>query len=141
MTTEGSGDHISATVSGSVGGSMAVGKNITQTHQVGAPAQVTEEERAELANKFVSVQEQIQAEAPPEKVGAALERVAELEEALSAPEPDLDAMSGVSAWFRKNLPSLAGAVTSVVVHPVVGKIVSAAGEAVASEFERRFKSR
>jgi hypothetical protein len=47
-------------------------------------------------------------------------------------------MEYVKNWFTKNVPGLAGAVTSVVVHPVVGKLVSAAGEAISSEFKRRF---
>jgi hypothetical protein len=47
-------------------------------------------------------------------------------------------MEYVKRWFVKNLPGLAGAVTSIVVHPIVGKLVEAAGDALAAEFRRRF---
>lgn len=78
------------------------------------------------------------AEAPPEKKEAALERVQELEEAVTAEKPDLTTMEYVKQWFVKNLPGLAGAVTGVVVNPIVGKLVEAAGDALAAEFRRRF---
>ena len=47
-------------------------------------------------------------------------------------------MEYVKRWFVKNLPGLAEAVTGVVVHPIVGKLVEAAGDALAAEFRRRF---
>jgi len=53
-------------------------------------------------------------------------------------EPDLTTMEYVKKWFVKNLPALAGSVTSLVVHPVVGKLVTAAGDAAVAEFNRRF---
>ena len=68
------------------------------------------------------------AEAPPEKKDAALEWVEELGEALTAGELDLTTMEYVKRWFVKNLPGLAEAVTSVVVHPIVGKLAEAAGD-------------
>ena len=82
----------------------------------------------------------VEAEAEPEKKDAALERVAELEQAIVEEKPDLSTMEYVKKWFGKNLPGLAGAVTSVVVHPIVGKLVEAGGEALVSEFHRRFGS-
>jgi hypothetical protein len=36
------------------------------------------------------------------------------------------------------LPELAGAVTGVIIHPIVGKLVEAAGDGLAAEFRRRF---
>jgi hypothetical protein len=47
-------------------------------------------------------------------------------------------MEYVKGWFAKHLPGLAGAVTGVIVHPIVGKLVEAAGETLAAEFKRRF---
>src|ERR687892_1659248 len=138
MSSLGSGDHISATISGTVSGQVAVGKDIAQTQHIGAPAELSEEERLAPAQAFTDVQDQIRAAAPPEMSAAALERLGELEEAVGAPEPDLSTMEYVRGWFTKNLPSLAGAVTGIVVHPAVGKMVSAAGEALAAEFKRRF---
>ena len=138
MSSQGSSDHISATISGAVSGQVAVGKDIAQTQHVGAPAELSEQERLALAQAFADVQDQIRAAVAPETAEAALERLGELEEAVGAPEPDLPTMEYVSGWFAKNLPSLAGAITGIVVHPVVGKLVSAAGEALTAEFKRRF---
>jgi hypothetical protein len=134
-----SSDSIRGTISGDVSGQAAIGKNITQRQAVGASrAEVTEADHAELQEIFASLKAQIAAEAPPDKKAAALERVNELNEAITAKEPDLTTMDYVKRWFTKNIPALAGAVTSVVVHPIVGKIVEAAGEGLASEFRRRF---
>ena len=57
---------------------------------------------------------------------------------MTAKEPDVSTMEYVKRWFTKNIPRLAGAVTSVVVNPIVGKIVEAAGEGLADEYRRRF---
>ncbi len=133
-----SGDNIRATIQGNVSGQVAVGKNITQQQTVGARPEVTEADLAALKQMLAEVREKVAAQAPPEKRDAALERVAELEEAVTAEEPDLTTMEYVTKWFAKHLPQLAGAVTSVVVHPIVGKIVEAAGDAAAAEFRRRF---
>jgi hypothetical protein len=136
---EKSGDVIRAIISGDVSGQVAVGKGITQTQTVGAARpEVTEAELAELRQALANLKAWVEAEAPPEKKEAALERVEELEEAVTAEEPDLTTMEYVKRWFVKNLPGLAGTVTSVVVHPIVGKLVEAAGDALAAEFRRRF---
>lgn len=133
-----SGDHIAATITGTVSGQVAVGKDIAQTQQVGTAPPPTDAELEELHRAFAALKEEIAAQVPPESQGAALERIVELEEAVNAPEPDLSTMEYARRWFAKNLPRLAGAVSAVVVHPVVGKIVEAAGEAVATEFRHRF---
>ena len=78
------------------------------------------------------------AAAPPESQGATLERLYEIEEAVLAEETDVARLVYAKRWFTKHLPAIAGSVTSVVVHPVVGKLVQAAGDAVAGEFRRRF---
>ena len=136
---EPSGDEIRATISGDVSGQVAVGKGIIQT-QVTAEArpEVTEEDLAALRQMLAELKEKVAAEAPPEKKEAALERVQELEEAVTAEKPDLTTMEYVKQWFVKNLPGLAGAVTGVVVNPIVGKLVEAEGDALAAEFRRRF---
>jgi len=69
---------------------------------------------------------------------SATERVDELEAAATAAEPDLSTLEYVRNWFAKHVPAFLGAVTGIVVHPVVGKLVHAAGDAVAAEFEHRF---
>ena len=136
---EKSGDVIRATISGDVSGQVAVGKGITQTQTIGAARpEVTEADLAELRRILADLRAKVAAEAPPDKKDTALERVEELEEAVIAEEPDLTTMEYVKRWFVKNLPELAGAVTSVVVHPIVGKLVEAAGDVLAAEFRRRF---
>ena len=134
-----SGDVIRATISGDISGQVAVGKGITQTQTIGAArTEVTEADWAELRQALADLKAKVAAEAPPEKKDSALGRVEELEEAITAKEPDLTTMEYVKRWFVKNLPNLAGAVTSVVVHPIVGKLVEAASDALAAEFRRRF---
>lgn len=134
-----SGDSISAEIKGDVSGQVAVGKGITQTQNVGSGRiQVTDADLAELRRMLDELKARVEAEAPADKKGAALERVIELEEAVTAKEPDLTTMQYVKQWFVKSLPTLAGAVTGVVINPIVGKLVEAAGEGLASEFRRRF---
>jgi hypothetical protein len=87
---------------------------------------------------LVTLREQIEASAPPAKKEAALELIKELEEAITAEEPDLITMEYVKNWFVKKLPELAGSVTSAIVHPIVGKRVAAAGTALAADFQNRF---
>lgn len=130
---------ISAQISGSVSGQLAIGENITQTQRIQTgSAAVTEAELETLRNLIVELKEQVGALAPAEKQSTALEKASELEEAILAKEPDLTTMEYIRNWFVKNIPQLAGTVTSVVVNPIVGKLVEAAGETVAHEFKRRF---
>lgn len=132
------GDSIQATISGGVSGQVAVGKNIAQT-QVSTPRpEVTEADRAALRQLLADLRAQVAANAPPEAKDAALERVDELGEAITAKEPDLTTMEYVTRWFGKHLPQMAGIVTGVVIHPIVGKIVEAAGDLFATEFKQRF---
>jgi hypothetical protein len=140
--SDGAGDTISATISGPVSGQVAVGKAIHQIQAVGAPVEkVSDEELAALRAALAELRAQVAAapEVPEAQKEAARERVSELEDAVMAPEPDLSTMEYVRNWFAKHLPSLAGAVTGVVVNPIVGKLVAAAGDALTAEFKRRFE--
>ena len=132
------GDQISGSISGNVSGQAAIGKNIQQTQVGGGAEPPTAEELAELKRSFEALRELVGTEAPAEEREAALERVDELEQAVQAEEPDVSTMEYVRNWFAKRLPGIAGAVTGVVVNPIVGKLVAAAGDAVAGEFKRRF---
>jgi hypothetical protein len=136
-----SGDSITASISGPISGQVAVGKGITQTQRIGAAAGFTEAEEAEFRNLFAKLKEQIAAEAPPDKKAPAVEQVEELHQALSVEKPDrttLTKMERVKNWFVKNLPNIAGTVTSVFIHPLVGKLVEAGGDVLAGEFRHRF---
>lgn len=128
---------IQVTVGGDVSGQLAAGENITQM-STKTTAELTKAELEELRQLLVTLRSKVEAEAQPDKKGAAIERVEELEQALTENKPDLSTMEYVRNWFAKNLPGLAGAVTSVVVHPIVGKLVEAGGDALVGEFRRRF---
>jgi hypothetical protein len=91
-----------------------------------------------LSEMIAGLKQQISTEAPPDKKEPALEKVSELEQAITDKKPDVSTMEYVRNWFVKNIPGLAGAVTGLVVNPIVGKLVEAAGETIASEFKRRF---
>ncbi len=136
------GDRITGTVTGDVSGQVAIGSGIRQSWTVGVPERPTEDELAGLRQALEELRAQVAAAAPtPEVQAAAAERVSELEAAVmpaEGAEPDLTTMEYVKKWFLKNLPALAGSVTSLVVHPVVGKLVTAAGDAAVAEFNRRF---
>jgi hypothetical protein len=127
------GDHISGYIGGNVSGQVAIGRDIAQTQTV-----LTAAETAELAQAFAGLRDKVAAEAPPEQRQAALERVDELEQAVQKEQPDLTTMEYVRKWFGDHLPTLAGAVTGIVVHPLVGRLVEAAGDAAVAEFRRRF---
>jgi len=134
-----SGDSFRVEITGDTPGQIAVGKGISQVQSIGAPeSQVSEEDISELRALIADLRTELEEKVPPEQREAALERVQELEEAVTAEEPDLTTMEYVKGWFGKNLPSVAGSVTSVVVHPIVGKLVEASGDALAAEFRRRF---
>jgi hypothetical protein len=139
----GSGDDIRVSIGGSVreGGQVGVGRDISQsyvrTHTEGAAA-VTEADLAELRRAVEAVKAQIVAEVPPDQQAAALERVDELQEAVVADEPDLTTLQYIRKWFGKNLPKVAGSVTGLIIHPVVGKIVEAAGDLAARQFRELF---
>jgi hypothetical protein len=122
-----------------VSGQVGVGENIRQRQTVhAAPQQVSPEDLAELRRALADVRAQVEAAAPPDQKGAALERVDELAGAATAEKPDLTTMEYVRGWFARHLPQLAGAITSIVVHPIVGKLVEAAGDSLAEEWRRRF---
>lgn len=147
--------QVSATITGATSGQIAVGNEQTQVGDVSGQALVavgtginqtagtvrqgvTEADLAELRRMLAELEAKVEAEAPSEQKQAAVEHVKELGQAITASEPDLSTMEYVKRWFGKNLPGLAGAVTGIVIHPIVGKLVEAAGEALAAEFRRRF---
>jgi hypothetical protein len=117
------------------GQQVVVGTGNTQTVVATRPA-VTEADLAALRQAFADLKQLIAAQAAPDKKDSALERIDELEEACAMDKPDVGAIGYVKRWFARNLPQLAGAVTGVIIHPIVGKLVAAAGDALAAEFRR-----
>jgi hypothetical protein len=139
MSAPSSGSRYNVRVGGDVSGQMATGENINQMNITrDAPAPVTDADLAEVRRLVDELKQKIAAQAPPEQRDAALERVDELHNAVVADKPDLTTMDYVRGWFGRNLPKLAGAVTGLLVHPLVGRVVEAAGDLVASEFKQRF---
>lgn len=96
-------------------------------------------EAAELANVFESLRSDVAGTVAPDQRDEALEQVAELERAVVAAQPDPGRVKRVLGWFRANAPAAAGAVLSVVVHPLVGKIVEHAGTAIGEQFGEAVK--
>ena len=131
-----SGDHISGSVTGDVTGQVGIGKTISQTQQIGPAPPLTEAERAELAELFAAVKAQVGVQVPDDQRGPALERVQELQEALTAEEPDLGVAHYIKKWFLKRAPTVAGLITGVLVNPLVGKLVQSAGDVAAAELAR-----
>ena len=101
---------------------------------------VTPQEMEELRQLLAQLRSKVESETPADKKNAALERVNELEQAVTEKKPDLSTMEYVRNWFVKNAPGVAGAVVSVVVHPIVGRLVEAAGDVLTADFKKRFES-
>ncbi len=113
---------------------MAVGNDNAQTQTV-TTTTVTQAELAELQRLLAALKEQVVvADVPAADRVAALAHVAELEQATLADEPDVATIQRVGRWFGSNLPALVGSVAGLVIHPIVGKLVGAAGDALVAEF-------
>ncbi|MGI5259398.1 hypothetical protein [Streptomyces angustmyceticus] len=98
---------------------------------------VDHDELEALRAEFALLRDRLAALDDPQS-GRGAERLAELEEAVADGEPDVPVMVYVRGWFARQLPALAGAVTSLIVHPVVGRLVQQAGDGVVAEFRRHF---
>jgi hypothetical protein len=136
-----SGDHFQISVGGAVGGNVVVGRS---NQVISSPTtNVTRPNDAELAAfkaAVDAVKAQSAAVAPgdPAVAAEAVVQLDALHAAAVAPTPDLSTMQRVRTWFAEHLPTMAGAVTGLLIHPVVGALVKSAGDAVTAEFQRRF---
>jgi len=130
-------NNIHVTIDGNISGQVAVGRNINQS-KIEVHSSVTSQEMEELRELIAQLRNKVESETPADKKDAALERVDELEQAVTDKKPDLSTMEYVRNWFVKNLPGVAGAVVSIVVHPIVGRLVEAAGDALTADFKMRF---
>jgi hypothetical protein len=132
-----SDESVSASVSNVSGGNIAIGHTVHQTSQVGAaPEAVTPQELADLKQQFADLRGRLldDADVPDE----AAEKLDQLEQAVTAATPDVGAMERIRNWFFNHAPKVAGSVLALVVNPIVGSLVAAAGDAVSSEFRKRF---
>jgi hypothetical protein len=120
-------------------GQVAVGTDIEQTNTVyNVTAPPTAEELAALKAAFADLKAQVERDAPPDVRDEAVRQTEALQQATMAEKPDVSVMAAAKRWFLAHAPGLLGAVTAVVINPVVGKIVSSAGEAIAKEYQKWF---
>ena len=130
------GDIIQATI-GDNASQVAVGKNIRQ-QQNSTSTEITQADLQQLRTLFDDFKQQIEQQAPPDKKAAALERLGELYQEITSKKPELSTFDYVKNWFAKNLPGLLGGVTSLIINPLVGKVVEAASGVAADAIRRRF---
>jgi hypothetical protein len=109
---------------------VVIGDYNTVTQKMG----LSPEEAAELRRVFEGLRSSVEEEAPSERRGEAVAKAEELERAVVSERPDAGRVRRVLRWFRENAPQLAGTVVSVVINPLVGKLVEGAGEAIAAQF-------
>jgi hypothetical protein len=131
------GDRINIRVGGDVSGQLVAGRGNTTSWTQSQPSAVTQEELVTLQSLFDQLHALIDTEAGDQKT-AARDKLDELAEAVASEPPDLATMEHVPGWFRRKLPTLAHAAYSLVVHPIVAKVVAASGDELAAEFTRRF---
>jgi len=138
MTNDQKGDHFEVHI-GSVSGPVHTGKGDILVEQW--QANMTRGEALEAAHQlFAELRAQMAEQAPPEMEEEAKAKVDALEEAVTAKTPDLEKMARIREWFVKHLPSAVGTVTSVLVNPILGKVVEAAGDLAAEQLRQRFSS-
>jgi hypothetical protein len=138
--TRPTGDQFHISVGGSVGGDVVAGRDNQVIHQHLAQAGVSAADLAAFTAEIDKLKAQLAA-AEPVVGAAAAEGAANLDAlhaAAIAPTPDIGTMRRVRDWFVHHLPTLAGAVTGLIVHPLVGALVKSAGDAVTSQFHREF---
>ena len=110
---------------------VVIGDYNTVTQRLG----LSPEEAAKLQGVFEQLRSSVEEQAPPERRDEAVAQAEELERAVVSERPDAGTVRKVLRWFRDNAPQLAGTVFSVVVNPLVGKVVEGAGEAIADQFK------
>lgn len=132
------GGHYQVSVGGSVGGHVVVGRDNRVVGSTGGV--VTAEQLADFKAAVDALKERVvvDASAPPLARAEAVAQIDALHTAATAATPDVPTMEKVRNWFGQHLPTFVGAVTGLLVHPVVGALVKGAGDAVVEEFKRRF---
>jgi hypothetical protein len=135
------GDKIEAQVSAvGSGGQVAIGKEIRQSI-VEAPVDLTAAERVELDGLLVQLRHQLaESDIPENKKAVGQEFARQLEKELTRTDkpPDSSVIKVAGKWLLENIPALTGALTSLFLSPVVGKIVEAAGDIAADWVKEQF---
>jgi hypothetical protein len=118
---------------------LAAGEGNTQTIQtVKVSAPPSAEELKELAAAFDALKAQVERDAPPEVREEAIRQADALQQATISERPNVSVMAAAKQWFLAHAPGLLGAVTAVVINPIVGTIVGSAGDAIAKEYQKWF---
>ena len=143
------GDNVTGTkIEGHIGnvgpgGQAAIGTGIRQTISH-APAQLGPAERKAIEEMLAALKSQVErAEMPLGKKEAGKEFVAQLDAELTKREgtPDGSMIKVAGEWLLKNVPEVAGTLTSLFASPIIGKVVEASGEIAAQWVKDRFGSR
>jgi hypothetical protein len=132
---ESGGVRAAIKVGGGVRGQIAVGNDIVQEMRHDS-APITDAEWAELRALLDGLRNRVAAEAPPDQRDGALERIGELAETINAAEPEVGTLRYVLGWFTRKIPTLAGTVRDLVLNPLVSRVVGAAGNVAAADFEQ-----
>ena len=150
----------SISIGGNVKGSVVVGdkntvigsvsKGATSVISAGDIGQVfTESQSSNLQNvgsredlqSFVDMlsnfQQQIETTAPEQLQAASKEQAEKLKDQVTSKKPDVTTIEKIKVWFAKNLPGMLGMLTGILTHPIVGKLVEAAGEYTLGQFRER----
>jgi hypothetical protein len=121
------------------GGQAVVGsKNVRQTLTVSG---LNPAELGQVKRKLTALEKKLDAlELPAETKAEAKQKVAELKQELTATDRKPQGSKIVSAgkWLLQKIPALAGTLASVLISPVVGKVVGAAGELAADWVKDHF---
>jgi hypothetical protein len=133
-------DHSVVITGSQISGQVAVGDGNVQTQTIGTPRTPAGPgaDRGVLDAIFAELKATVAEEAPADRREAALERLGEFGEALTAPEPDLATMEYVQGWFARQIPELGQTVSVLLAHPAVVHWIESSGDALAAEFRRRF---
>lgn len=159
--THSSGTGLSASGSMTIKGNVVTGtagnvdyKNVeTHISDVGAGAQVVageniqaaltgpERDVAEIQRLIADLRTQlVSLNLPADKKIIGDEFVNQLEGELTKKDgnPDPSTIKTSGNWLMKNIPALAGALTSLFINPIVGKVVEAAGSIAADWVKEQF---
>jgi hypothetical protein len=117
---------IQVTVSGPMGGQLAVGNHNTQIQA--PPAALSDAELQRLRAAFEQLQARVAAEAPPQHWDQAMEQIAKLERAVFRDKPALDTIAEAPEWFERDTPKLAGLVRDQVVGPIMDTMGRSGGD-------------
>jgi hypothetical protein len=99
---------------------------------------ISDADRAEVRERVAALKATVWAVAPPDQRNAAAELVDELEAAIVAEAPQVSRMAFIRDWFSAHVPKVAAAVSELILSPLVGRIIGAAGDLAVAEFRNAF---